>query len=119
MNAPVYQVYGTTEIGVTTANKIPLKKQDSSGSLIPFVQLKVVHVATKELLGPNEPGEICIKGENVMKGYYNNPSATKSAFDEDGFFLTGDLGYRDEDGHIYVIDRIKEIIKYKGFQVNC
>ena len=119
MNAPVCQLYGTTEIGVTNTNKIPLQKQESSGVLIPLAQLKVRHVVTKEVLGPNESGEICIKGQNVMKGYYNNPSATKSAFDEDGFFLTGDLGYRDQDGHTYILDRIKEIIKYKGFQVNC
>ena len=62
-------------------------------------------------------GEIWAKGPNVFPGYLNNPTATAAALTEDGYFRTGDAGYRDKDGNIYISDRIKELIKYKGFQV--
>nr|CAI5816894.1 unnamed protein product [Callosobruchus analis] len=68
-------------------------------------------------LGPNKIGEICIRGPSVMKGYYKNEEATKKDLDQDGFLHTGDLGYYDEEMYFYVLDRIKEVIKYKGFQV--
>lgn len=64
-----------------------------------------------------EPGELWIKGPNVFKGYLNNPEGTKNALTEDGYFKTGDVGYQDKDGNFYITDRIKELIKYKGFQV--
>lgn len=70
-----------------------------------------------ENLGPNKKGEICIKGLMVTKGYYKDDEATKKSFTEDGWFRTGDIGYYDENGYLYVVDRIKELIKYKGFQV--
>ncbi len=62
-------------------------------------------------------GEVWIKGPNVFLGYHNNPSATSSSLTPDGFFKTGDIGYEDEDGNMYITDRVKELIKYKGFQV--
>jgi 4-coumarate--CoA ligase len=62
-------------------------------------------------------GEVWIKGPNIFKGYYNNAEATSSSFTPDGFFKTGDIGYEDEDGNMYITDRVKELIKYKGFQV--
>ncbi|KAL9631917.1 MAG: hypothetical protein Q9204_004008 [Flavoplaca sp. TL-2023a] len=64
-----------------------------------------------------EVGELWIKGPNIFKGYLNNPEGTKNALTEDGFFKTGDVGYQDKDGNFYITDRIKELIKYKGFQV--
>lgn len=66
----------------------------------------------------NEVGELCFKGNAIMQGYYNNPVATKSTIDEDGWLSTGDLGYYDEDGYFFIVDRLKELIKYKGFQVS-
>jgi 4-coumarate--CoA ligase len=62
-------------------------------------------------------GEVWIKGPNVFLGYHNNPEATASSKSEDGFFKTGDIGYEDADGNMYITDRVKELIKYKGFQV--
>jgi len=61
-------------------------------------------------------GELWISGPNVFKGYHNNPSATESSI-TNGFFKTGDIGYEDEDGNMYITDRVKELIKFKGFQV--
>lgn len=63
-------------------------------------------------------GEICIKGPYLMKGYINNPEATAAVYDEDDWFHTGDIGYYDEDCFLYVVDRLKDLIKYKSYQVS-
>ena len=62
-------------------------------------------------------GELCFKGNNIMKGYLGDEKATKAAIDDDGFLHTGDVGYYDEDEYFYIVDRVKELIKYKGYQV--
>jgi 4-coumarate--CoA ligase len=62
-------------------------------------------------------GEVWIKGPNVFLGYLRNDAATAACKTPDGFFKTGDIGYEDEDGNMYITDRVKELIKYKGFQV--
>ena len=72
---------------------------------------------TQEEVRRGQEGEIWIKGPNVFIGYHNNPSATKASITPDGFFKSGDVGYEDEDGNLYIMDRVKELIKYKGFQV--
>jgi len=64
-----------------------------------------------------ETGELWMAGPNIMMGYLNNPTATADAITLDGFFKTGDIGYQDGDGNFYITDRLKELIKYKGFQV--
>ena len=64
-----------------------------------------------------ETGELWIKGPNIFKGYHNNPQGTKNALTDDGYFKTGDVGHQDKDGNFYITDRVKELIKYKGFQV--
>jgi len=68
-------------------------------------------------LGPGEVGELWLKGPNVFKGYLKNSAATKDSITPDGFFKTGDVGFQDEDHNFYITDRIKELIKFKGFQV--
>ena len=68
-------------------------------------------------LEPGQTGELWLKGPNVMLGYYNNAEATKDAITEDGYYKTGDVGYVDEKGNFYITDRVKELIKYKGFPV--
>src|SRR5439155_5720450 len=80
-------------------------------------ECRVVDPSTGEELGARQEGEICIRGPQVMKGYLNSPHATAIAIDPAGWLHSGDIGYADEDGHFYVVDRLKELIKYKGFQV--
>jgi acyl-CoA synthetase (AMP-forming)/AMP-acid ligase II len=76
-----------------------------------------VNVASGEALGRNEDGEIWIRGPQVMKGYLNNPAATRASIDADSFFHTGDVGHIDDCDQYFIVDRLKELIKYKGFQV--
>lgn len=70
-------------------------------------------VKTNETLGPNQEGEICVKGAMVMKEYLNNKEATNNTIDAEGWLHTGDLGYYDADGFFFITDRLKELIKYK------
>ena len=86
------------------------------GTLLPNQTAKYVSPEDKEL-PVGETGELWVKGPNVFKGYHNNPEATKNALTDEGYFKTGDVGYQDEDGNFYITDRVKELIKYKGFQV--
>ncbi|CAG9761516.1 unnamed protein product [Ceutorhynchus assimilis] len=92
-------------------------RKGSCGKLVPFVSGKVIDPSSLLALGPNKIGELCFKGPLVMRGYYKNPEATKNSFTEDGWLKSGDLGYYDEEGFFYVVDRLKEVIKYKGYQV--
>jgi len=83
--------------------------------LVPFLQCKIVDDDGK-IVPAGKPGELCFKGPNVMKGYYKKPEATKHCV-RDGWFHTGDIGYVNENGYYFIVDRIKELIKVKGFQV--
>uniref|UniRef100_H2ZDR7 AMP-dependent synthetase/ligase domain-containing protein n=1 Tax=Ciona savignyi TaxID=51511 RepID=H2ZDR7_CIOSA len=117
LNVSLIQGWGLSEAVPLTASfggAIPLA---SVGVITANTLIKIVDLGSGKVLGPNEEGEICCKGPQVMKGYYKNPSATTQCIDYDGWFHTGDIGYYDEHGLLYVIDRLKELIKYKGFQV--
>lgn len=78
---------------------------------------KIIDTETGLALGPNQRGELCFKGVALMKGYVGDKLATSATIDADGWLHTGDIGYYDEDGEWYIVDRIKELIKYKAFQV--
>jgi acyl-CoA synthetase (AMP-forming)/AMP-acid ligase II len=114
------QGYGLTEtspvshiVPDSVANVVP----GSVGSSVPNTDCKIVDAAMAQELGRNEDGEIWIRGPQVMKGYLNNPDATRNSIDADGFFHTGDIGHIDEQDQYFIVDRLKELIKYKGFQV--
>ncbi|XP_071447608.1 luciferin 4-monooxygenase-like [Hetaerina americana] len=114
----VRQGYGLTEMTLGVMTSPPGgKKLGSVGCLFPGVQAKVVDLKTGKALGPNKEGELCFQGRIMMKGYINNKEATVNMIDKDGWLHSGDIGYYDRDGHFYIIDRLKELIKYKGFQV--
>jgi acyl-CoA synthetase (AMP-forming)/AMP-acid ligase II len=89
----------------------------SVGSAVSNTECKIVDVATEQELDRNQDGEIWIRGPQVMKGYLNNPEATRNSIDADGFFHTGDIGHIDDHDQYFIVDRLKELIKYKGFQV--
>lgn len=114
------QGYGMTETSpVTHSSPAPPHevKFGSVGVPAPNTECKIVDLETGEALGPGERGEVCVRGPQVMKGYLNRPDATAQTIDPDGWLHTGDIGYADEDGHFFIVDRAKELIKYKGFQV--
>jgi acyl-CoA synthetase (AMP-forming)/AMP-acid ligase II len=116
----VLQGYGLTETSpVTHVNFNPPGKikRASVGAAIPNTECMVMDVTSGEPAGYNQNGEIWIRGPQVMKGYLNRPEATAATIDADGWLHTGDIGYVDEEGDFYIVDRLKELIKYKGFQV--
>ncbi|XP_048585698.1 4-coumarate--CoA ligase 1 isoform X2 [Nematostella vectensis] len=116
----VRQGYGLTE---ATAGAIvnpidPTKCKDGSvGVLLPNLEGKVTDLDTGEALGPNQEGEICLRGPIVTHGYLNKPEQTANTFTSDGWLHTGDIGYYDTEDYFYITDRLKELIKYKGHQV--
>ena len=87
------------------------------GYVLPNTECKIVDCDTGAELGPFERGEVRTRGPQVMRGYLHDTRATTAAFDEDGWLCTGDVGYADEGGYFYIVDRIKELIKYRGLQV--
>jgi acyl-CoA synthetase (AMP-forming)/AMP-acid ligase II len=89
----------------------------SIGPPVPSTECRIVDVATGEELGPGEEGEVCVRGPQVMRGYLDDPEATAATVDADGWLHTGDVGRADEDGYVVLVDRVKELIKYKGYQV--
>jgi acyl-CoA synthetase (AMP-forming)/AMP-acid ligase II len=116
----IKQGYGMTETSPVT-HSTPYEREKvkygSVGTCMPNTLCKVVDIETGAELGPHEKGELWVRGPQVMKGYLNRPGATANTVDAEGWLHTGDIGYADEDGHFYIVDRLKELIKYKGFQV--
>jgi len=118
LGCEVVQGYGMTELSpVSHATPPGQFKPGSVGVAVPNTEVQIVDPSTGEALGVDQDGEVWIRGPLVMKGYLNNEAATKATIDEDGWLHTGDVGHVDSDGHLYVVDRLKELIKYKGFQV--
>lgn len=114
------QAYGMTETcaGVSTNGGPPGSKPDSVGRVFPYFQAKVINTENGEMLCEGEEGELCVRGPAIMLGYANNPEATAEAIDSEGWLHTGDLCYYDEDNFLYITDRIKDLIKVKGYQVS-
>ncbi|OAY52587.1 4-coumarate:CoA ligase 1 [Manihot esculenta] len=121
--ATLGQGYGMTEAGPVLAMCLAFAKEPFSikpgacGTVVRNAEMKIVDPETGESLPRNQPGEICIRGDQIMKGYLNDPEATARTIDKQGWLHTGDIGYIDDDDELFIVDRLKEIIKYKGFQV--
>ncbi|KAI0052986.1 AMP binding protein [Auriscalpium vulgare] len=122
-NITIGQGYGLTETSPVTHVLPPayhLSKLGSIGPLLPNLEARLVADDDGDVVvdaKDGERGEVWIRGPIVMKGYLNNPTATANAITPDGWFKTGDIGVRDKDGFYAIVDRKKELIKYKGFQV--
>ncbi|GAB6028007.1 hypothetical protein CHUAL_002234 [Chamberlinius hualienensis] len=111
--------YGMTETSpVTLFNPRNATKIGTCGVLMPNTEAKVVDVDSGESLGPMQPGELWVRGPQVMKGYYKNDEATRNTIDADGWLHTGDVAIYDENEYFSIIDRLKELIKVKGLQVS-
>jgi acyl-CoA synthetase (AMP-forming)/AMP-acid ligase II len=119
---PVGQAYGMTELSPGT-HVVPLAAMHDAppgavGKLIAGTEMRIVSLDDPDKdLPAGESGEILIRGPQVMKGYLGRPDATAQMIDPDGWLHTGDVGHVDDDGWLFVVDRVKELIKYKGFQV--
>ncbi|MFI9806487.1 4-coumarate--CoA ligase family protein [Streptomyces sp. NPDC052301] len=119
---PIGQAYGMTELSPGT-HVVPLDRLHQApagtvGKLVAGTEMRIVSLDDPgKDLGTGEPGEILIRGPQVMKGYLGRPDATADMIDPDGWLHTGDVGHVDPDGWLFVVDRVKELIKYKGFQV--
>ncbi len=117
IGVPILEGYGLTETSpVVSVNTEELQKIKSVGPALPSVSVIVLDDDGKEL-PRNKEGELCIKGPNVFKGYFNNPKATQDAFTPDGWFKTGDIVEIDNDGFIFIKDRKKDMIIIKGLKV--
>jgi len=114
----VSQGYGLTETSPSTnTNPLDRIKLESCGLPLADTFEKIVSLDTGEELPAGEVGELAVRGPQVMKGYWKRPEETSECLSEDGWLLTGDIGWHDEDGYLYILDRKKEMIKYKGYQV--
>jgi long-chain acyl-CoA synthetase len=116
--------WGLTEASpVVAVNPMYRRKMESQGTLLPDTFHKIIDLETgEELPEPGQVGELVIKGPQVMKGYWNRPEATESAFWTDPktgekWLRTGDVAYIDEEGYEHLVDRLKEMIKYKGWSI--
>jgi long-chain acyl-CoA synthetase len=112
--------YGLSETApIATANPVfGQKKLNSIGLPVPQTEVKIINLEFPDQRQPiRVEGEICLKGPQVMRGYWNRPDETAKVMDKEGFFHTGDVGYMDEDGYIFIVDRIKDMINASGLKV--
>jgi len=116
----LYEGWGMTEtspVGTFSPREAP-RRAASCGMPVPGMSMKFVSIEDPSREMPlGERGEICVKGPNIMKGYWKNPEATAASMTPDGYFRTGDAGYMDADGYVYIVDRIKDMILCGGYNV--
>jgi acyl-CoA synthetase (AMP-forming)/AMP-acid ligase II len=119
LNCTLQQGYGMTETSPAThtspdsAACIP----GSIGVPVANTECLIVDVTTGEPLGPEQDGELWVRGPQVMRAYFNKPEATRQTLDDNGWLHTGDIARMDAGGHFFIVDRLKELIKYKGMQI--
>ena len=119
LGCQVFQAYGMTEASPAVTATPPGDDApfDSVGVILPDTECKVVDALSGAELGPGHDGELLFRGPQIMRGYLDDPAASARSFDGEGFYRTGDVGHIDAEGRLFVVDRIKELIKYKGYQV--
>jgi acyl-CoA synthetase (AMP-forming)/AMP-acid ligase II len=116
----IAQGYGMTEASPVThlsPSALPNFKIGSAGWVAPNTEVMVVDPVTNKPLGVGQDGELWIRGPQIMKGYLGKPKDTADSITQEGWYRTGDIGHADAEGYFYIVDRLKELIKYKGMQV--
>jgi long-chain acyl-CoA synthetase len=115
---PILEGYGLSETSPAASFNMPYlpRKPGSIGVPLRGVEFRLEKPDGAIITEPGEPGEICIKGHNVMKGYYQRPDETRATI-RDGWFHSGDIGVRDEDGYYRIVDRLKDMILFGGYNV--
>jgi len=119
LDVRVCQGYGMTELS-PVSHSTPDGMEAPRGCVgvaLPNTESRLIDPETGEDVADGERGELLVRGPQVMKGYLNNPEATAATLDEDGWLHTGDIALVDDDGFFWIVDRVKELIKYKGYQV--
>ncbi|XP_014298683.1 luciferin 4-monooxygenase isoform X3 [Microplitis demolitor] len=117
-SAKIRTGYGMTELSVAIClSDRDSTKSETIGNLTSGICCKVIDPETSKSLMAYETGELCFKGDHVMLGYRDDPEATSQTIDHHGWLHTGDLGYFDHDGDLFIVGRLKELIKYKGYQI--
>lgn len=115
-------IYGLTEAspGITQTKRDDTleRRTQTVGTVLPEMEVRIVNPATREAAATNQPGELCVRGYNVMKGYYRNPEATHAAIDDEGWLRTGDQATMDADGYVRITGRIKDIIIRGGENIS-
>lgn len=116
-NGAVYIAYGTSEAGAFLCSNFPLSNSQSVGKIVSGIRMKIIDDDGQKL-GINQIGEVCYKSLNKFLGYYGNDEATADLMDADGFLKSGDIGYIDKDGYLFLIDRKKDIFKYYSTHIS-
>ena len=118
IDCEVVQGYGMTEMSpVSHVTRMGGFKPGTCGVTVANTECRIVDAENGDDQGVGGVGELWVRGPQVMKGYLNNPEATAETIDSEGWLHTGDVGFIDEDGHLTIVDRVKELIKFKGFQI--
>jgi acyl-CoA synthetase (AMP-forming)/AMP-acid ligase II len=118
LGCEVVQGYGMTEMSPVSHMTVPGDyKPGSVGVTVPGTECMIVDPASGDSLGTDAEGELWVRGPQVMKGYLGRPEDSDATRDAQGWLHTGDIARIDDTGHVYIVDRLKELIKYKGFQV--
>ncbi|CAI8606503.1 unnamed protein product [Vicia faba] len=119
-NVKILQGYGLTEssgVGSSTESLQESRRYGTAGLVSSSTEAMIVDTQTGRPLSVNQTGELWLRGPTIMKGYFSNEEATMSTINSEGWLRTGDICYIDSDGFLFVVDRLKELIKYKGYQV--
>ena len=118
LNVKIRQGYGMTEASPATHYTVAgTERSGTAGRLMPSIEMRMIDPQTGKDVPSGQPGEVWVRGPNVMRGYLNNPEATACTVDADGWLHTGDIGIADDEGYLTIVDRLKELIKVKGCQV--
>jgi long-chain acyl-CoA synthetase len=114
--------YGMTEtnaFGPGNTGDDYVRKPASTGRVVPICELRVIDPASGETLPAGEPGEVCFRGPHVFRGYWNKPKETAEVLSDDGWLRTGDIGYLDDEGFLFLVDRAKDIVLRAGENISC